>query len=536
MSTANSKMLVDAIDMGELTKTVFKRTQYHGLYRGLANIRGCEFAAKFADCKDVLRSLAEISPNEKVKILHQLSSIGFLEENPRYYGIIPHVFRPERTPIKGVKVLKQDEETDFKIDIPIDTFSTFMGMQYLDIEFNQPELADESLEYLSSAKFSHPAKPGIRNYPEISFVSNNNIVQRYDYLDVLRYDKEEIKPSFHKQWNRHIGNELYETANVYNHALEIDYGVKTKTGYQTPKHKQENLSLRVPLLFDYNKCFGDRFNLNTFLNGSLTVVGKLAKSVNMVKAEFYPSDLTLPIVQLKCKPLKVKCFSLVTLKYFVDDQLHSIMSNKPLSKFVRYFSNKTGTIKDSDTEQMIPINGKGYVENITFCLRPASYEHDFDKWHNLSEVSHQCSPTVIVTPDENGDLKKLAIKPANIQKPVASLCELGLFSGGDEIKPMFDPNYYGDMEAYRVAKEFDNYHPRDNMLYKFNFNYHWKQNMLSGMLAQSKIEDIEIHYKFKDGYADSAGLLKEKWQYIIYRDLCNQQFAMDSSITTLYLL
>lgn len=526
MSTATSKLILSGINSGVMTREIFNIKAY---YEHLQRTCGQDFNF-FISC----------SEEDKIRELRTLSSKRFLEEQPAYWGIIPHIFRPDCVPMNTkVNVLSQNDTSKFNVNIPIDTFSTFMGMQYLQIDFAPPELADTDANtpYLETAKFSYTAKPGIRALKTLNFMSNDNFIQTYDYLDVLRIDKEYVLPSYHKQWNRHICHDVYETANVFNPAVEIDYGVKTKNGFQTPKHTQDGLSLLVPLFFDHNQCFDERFNLNSFLKGTLNISGELEASKHLVKAEHYPTDLTEPIVRLECKPLRVSNFNLISEKFFVDNAYHALMSGKQISKFVRYFGNKTGTIKNDDPEQKIPVVGKGYVESFTFCIRPLSYENDFDKWHELSEITQKCSPTVIVVADDDGLLKKLAIKPASIKKAIVSLEKIGLITNDDYSKPLFDPRYYADMESYRNARSNRDYHPRDNMMYKFHFNHHLRKRMLSGMYVQTKFDETLIDYVFKPEYINPVtGRLKTKWQYIIYRDLCNQQFGVGSSLSTLYLL
>lgn len=536
-SMAVNVRLLKAIQTGTMSKEIFKVHEYYKLFTTLAS-QNPEYKSLVNESDgDTISALAKLQDASKIAILRALASRGYLETQPNFWGIIPHFFKYTSTPITTVKVLDQNKPVPFNIDIPIDTLSTFMGFQLLDIEFEKPELDDSFVQqYGDTAKFSYTCKPGIRLFPDILFSSSTVPVQQYDYLDVLRYDKEYVRPEFYKQWNRLIGHDTYEFADVYNQAVEITYGVPTKNGYQTPKQDQDGLHVRVPLLFDHTKCFCSKFNLNSFLEGTLTISGYLAASKHMVKAEYYPDNVEDPTIELLAKPLRVKKFNLITLRYFVDDQLHALISNKAISKFVRYFGNKVGTIKNNDPDEMIPVDGKGYVEGITFCIRPDRYKDDFHLWCELSEVAGECSPTVCVTADGAGELKKLAIKPAKINKPIVSLDKISLTQDGDEIKPEFDPVYYADVEAFRNAREFDNYFPRDNMMYKFNFNYHLGQNLMSGMLVHSKLQDVMINYKFKDGYLDNNRLLKEKWQYIIYRDLCNQQYGVNSGLTTLYLL
>ena len=540
MTTAADKLLVTAIETGELSKNLFKTPHCYKATNDLAMLANKQEYAKLKQMYegDTISVLGQMCEKTKISVLRKLSDGKMLEEQPAFWGILPHIFRPNATPISGVKFLEQDKDLVFKVDIPADTLSTFAGYQYFDIEFYPPQLSNSPAndDYRGFEKYSYTDKPGIRLFPTIKFTSNGNDVQCYDYLDVLRIDKENIKDSCFEQWNKAIGHDLYKTAGVYNQSTEVTYGVLTKNGYQTPKHSQSGLRMRVPLFFNHNRCFADKLNLNSFLEGSLTIEGTIAASSKMVKAEFYPDDVTEPVVQLECKPLTVKRFTLVSEKFFVNDQYHALMSNKQISKFVRYFGNKVGYIKNDDPEEMIPLNGKGYVESVTLALRPASYENDFSKWQQLSEVSHQCSPTAIVVKDVNGDFKKLVVKPASIEEAVASLEAIGMNANGFNIKPVMDPEYYANIESLRVAGSSCDYRPRDNVLYKFHFNHHYHDKMLSGMLVQTKLEDLEIQYKFKDEYIASNGLLKQKWQYIIYRDLCNQQFGVGSSMTTLYQL
>lgn len=540
MTTEADKKLIIAIENGVLTKELFKTKKYSSLFTELAKIGSAtEFGQLTARLGgDTISALANLSEDSKVKMLRRLAAAGYLEEQPSFWGIVPHIFRHETIPIPGVKMLEQTVNIPFKVNIAIDTLSTFMGRQYIDLEFKKPELSSNPINdpYRGSEKFSYTTKPGIRQFVDLKFTSNGNTVQEYNYLDVLRIDKELIKDSFYQNWNKAIGHDLHVVADVYNQANEVTYGVLTKSGYQTPKHDQEGLRMRVPLFFNYNMCFTDKFNLNSFLEGSLTIEGTLIASNKMVKAEFYPDDVTEPVVQLECKPLVVERINLVTDKFFVGDQYHALMSSKQISKFVRYFGNKVGTIKENDPENKIEVLGKGYVEAITFCIRPASYADDFEKWEQLSEVSQQCSPTAIVVENINGDFNKLAVKPAKIYKPTSPLELIGFNVDGEVVKPMSDPEHYGNMEALRIAHESDLYYPRDNTLYKFHFNYHYKQKMLSGMFVQTKLTDRFIDYKFKSEYLAENDLLKEKWQYIIFRDLCNQQYATGSSITTLYQL
>jgi hypothetical protein len=538
MTTAADKLLLLGIETGQLTSELFKTVKYPKVFTALARDTAPVEYNSLLKNDDTIGALGGLCENSKVAVLRKLAIHKILEEQPVFWGILPHIFRPDSAPVKGVQTLHKSDQVKFKVDIPIDVLSTFMGEQYLEIEFHPPKLSSSPLnnQYRGLEKYSYTDKPGIRLFPELSFTSNNNPVQDYDYLDVLRIDKEEIKTSFFEQWNRCIGQDLFKTAPVYNQATEITYGVLVRNGYQTPKHNQKGLKLSVPLFFNHNQCFGDKFNLNSFLEGTLTIEGTLVESTKMVKAEFYPDDVTLPVVQLECEPLRVKSFTLTSNKFFVNDQYHALMSNKQISKFVRYVSNTVGTIKDNDPENKIPVRGKGYVENLTFCLRPAWYADDFYKWQYLSEVEQQCSPTVVVVQDNAGDFKKLAVKPAAIETPTSPLELIGMLAGKEYVKPMRDPEYYSNLEAIRNAKQSDCYYPRDNVLYKFNFNYHYRQKLLSGMFVQTKIQDAEIDYKFKDEYIGASDLLKQKWQYIIFRDLCNQQFGTGSSITSLYQL
>lgn len=541
MTTASDKLLVLAIETGKFSSKLFRRPDFKRIVQITTKID-----PSFDDLLrqyngDVLSALANASDEAKSYAIRYLHEAGNLERRGQFIGIIPHVFRPTQTPIKGVSVLSKDKATPFTVAVPIDTYSTFMGQQYISIEFELPEL-DSSVTnqtYIDGAKFDYCSKPGIRLLPDIKFTSTGNTVQDYDYLDVLRIDNELIYTSAYEKWNYLIGHDLFTFADVYNQATQITYGVPTKNGYQTPRSldKSKRLKLTVPLFFHHNREFANRLNLNSFLAGSLEIQGNFCPSDQLVRARYFPDDVEEPVVDLKCKPLKVRSISLITNKFFVGDELHSIMSNKQIRNMVKYFSNHRSTIVNDDPMEEIPVDGHGYVEAVTLALRPESYKNDFDKWRYLSPVSHECSPTVVVTKDNLGELKKLSIKPADVHYPVSPLEAVGMFiEGGDSLKPMMDPEYYSIVEPHRCATEFRNYYPRDNILYKFIFNYHLNQEIFSGLFAQTKLENTYIGYKFKDEYIDqTTKLLKEPWEYIVFRDLCNQQYGTGSSLTSLYM-
>lgn len=499
----------------------------------------------FNETGDAFSALSKMDQMTKYKLLKTLADTNKLTPIPSYWGIIPHLFRTKVTPIKDVCKFGtpgNDQCTKFKVNIPVDPLSTFLGMQYFRI-ITKPPVISKTSEYDPTdthIKYDFTPKVGIRALPEIKLTSNGVEVQPYNYLDLLRFDYELVQDNMWKVWNEMIGHDLGEEALLYNPFLE-SHDVKTiKYGYQTPKHNQDGLDLHIPLFFDHNSSFESKFNLSSYLSDTLTIEGRVNYSKHLVRARYYDDDLSVDPIEIECEPLDIESFELVSEYFFVDDALHGIMNCKNHSTFVRYWSNQTGCILDKDPSEAITVKGKSSTETYSVCFRPKSYSTDFDKWIYLWEVEKVCHPSTLLCPVTllNGDVvfSKVGVSPAVSYLPRKTLDTIALFNGADILKPEMPVEHYGLMEKYRVARNHSNFRPRASLIYKFNFNYFHRTNVLSGILPQAKMEDgqVQIYYKFKDEYIDYHGLLLEDWEFVVFRDICNQQIGVDSSLTTLF--
>lgn len=534
------KLVYNSIGIGQFTSKIFNILQLEKFIDHIAS-RSISFQQSVGSGKDPITALIDLTTEEKNQILKVLADDKKLCNIPKFWGIIPHMFRPQFVPKTGINTFSvlagKRPRIKFDIDFPINPLVTFIGFQYLRLRTEKPVLAKKYGDQydLSKIKYKYVNKPGIRAFRELQLTSNGNIIQTYDYKDLLRFYTERLPENVFEIFNKLIGHDLGYHAEVYNHFTETKTITKLANGYQTPKADQDGLDLFIPLFFDHNMCFESKFNISSFIEGTMTVEGTFEYSHLMVKAQYYEDDLTIDPIDLDCEPLRLAEFGLGNECFFVSDRLHNIMLCKNLSKFVRYWHNQTGTIKDNDPMNMIEIKGKGDVEAYTFCIRPKSYDEDFEKWEFFSEVEKICCPTPIIVPSAPGVFNAVAVKPSSAFKQISPLESIMLEAGGFELKPEYECEYYSLIEQYKMARTYPHYRPRDNFLYKFNFNYFYMTECTSGIFPQAKFpEKLHIFYKFRKDYIDYDGLLNEPWEYIIFRDLCNQQISKESSVITLF--
>lgn len=526
---ASSKCGNEVFGVSQAEKFLMMAASTKAGYRDMIN--------KGADPFDALSLLTE---TEKNAVIAALERQGLLTSPGYHKGILPHYFDVSVKPIETCKTFPTRNNTklgEFKVELPINPLWTFVGPQYLHIKTKLPKLATKYGDLYDltdpNLKYRYTVKPGIRAIKEMVLKSNDVDVQPYKQIDVLRFDKEMVQDNIWESWNDLIQHDLGKESVVYNQFLNAEIMTKVRVGHQTPKHDQEVLDLLIPIFFDFNQCFDSKLNTASTIPGTLHIEGKLEFSHNMVQAQLYDDDVTVDPITLDCEPLGIDEFSLVTVQISSTDVVHSLYALKNKSSFVRYWDSRVYTIPDCDTCEMIPLKGESNTEAYTVAVRPRSYNDDFDKWVHLSEVRKLCVSCPVLTP-QNQVLNNIAVLPSISFLETAPLEKISLMSGEYILKSEMPILYYGSGEQYRVGSNHSRFRPRSKELYKFNFDYFYKNKILTGSCPQGKMAPVHFCYKFKDEYVGEGGILDDEWEFIIFRDIFNKQIGIDSNIVTRY--
>lgn len=534
------KLIISALASSKCGNEVFGVTKAQDFLMKVASTKPV-FKQLVDNGADNIDALSLLDEREKVAVIAALERQGLLTTPDYHKGILPHYFDVTINEVGGgcktFPVKNHPKLGKFKVEIPINPLWTFVGTQYLHIKTQPPKLAakygDQYDPTDPNLKFRYTQKPGIRAIKEISAVSNDVVFQPYKQHDVLRFDKEMVEENTWEAWNYLIDHDLGTESVVYNHFLNAEIMTKVKVGHQTPKHEQQGLDLYIPLFFDFNKCFDTKLNTASTVPGTLKIEGELEFSHNMVQAQLYDDDVTVEPIILDCDPLVIEEIELYTEQISSTDLVHSLYALKNKSIFVRYWDSHSYSILDNDSCEMIAIKGESNTESYTVAVRPRSYADHFDNWVYLSEVEKLCVSCPILTP-QNQILNNIAVLPSISYLETDPLDKIFLECDGFILKSELPVKYYGSAEQFRVAKNHSAFRPRMRQLYKFNFDYFYKNNILTGSCPQGKLAPVTFGYKFKNKYLVDRGLLKEEWEFIIFRDIFNKQIGIDSNIVTRY--
>lgn len=496
--------------------------------------------------EDPINVLADLTPKQRQEISCRIQSLCPKMCPPtKYcasYGGVSN-YDNEKDVTVGITTgfLPETSFTEFNVDIPLDADRLYINDQYFRTKLVMETLSTEIInEYIanppaglavfdpSNIRYRWVAKPGIRFIQDVTLVSDVTELQTFTQNIVLYMDKEYIPDRSQKLWNHLIGHDLGDSFEVVYPDTACTEVATIKVGYQTPKLVPQTLEMMIPLWYDFNLDPNTQLNTGVFKQGSISYTGHLAPGSYMAIAEYY--DDVIGVYKLATPRVSIEKFSLVGNYTKLSEYLHALNICQPWSRVISIIKEEKHIIQDLD--EVTLVKSKSVAEMLTACIRPPSYEKDFDLWVHFSKVepSYAQIPIVmndpiLLTPSQ------VAIGRGVYYKPVSIIDKIGVVSDEIEIKEVTDPVFYSTLLAYKDGFKATELKPDVFAgLYRFKFNEHFPYKQFSALMNFAALDNTSVKFVFKEGLVDRQNILNEKYEIIFFVHTLNVFKSYDRSM------
>jgi hypothetical protein len=495
---------------------------------------------------DPLIVLSELSPKNRREILGRIMALNPLmvqqdKFKSCYGGVSTYDNERKITLTMTTKYLPEKETTEFAVDVPMDDDRLYIDDQYLRTKLVMETLPQSVIdEYVANPpgglaafnpdniRYRWCAKPGIRFIQDITLKSDITSLQSFTQNIMLFIDKEYIPDHSKKLWNALIGHDIGQIFDVVYPDTACVESRKIKIGPQTPKLIPEPLDMFIPLFYDYN--IDPKLHLNTgvFKEGSISFAGHVAPANYMAIAEYY--DDAIGVYPLQVPKVSIEQFNLIGSYTKLTEYLHALSIYQPWSRVIRVIREEKHTLFDLDDETKVTT--KSITEVITACIRPPSYEKDFDLWTFFHQVEPSYAQVPIVINDALTGLPSvLAIGRATHYKPVPVLAKIGLESEEVIIKELLHPFYYSTLMSFKDGYRCTKYKPDVfTGLYHLRVNEQYPYKQFSALLNLAALDNTKVLMEFLPGMVDNQNLLAEKWEVIYFLHTLNVFKSYDRSM------
>ena len=527
--------LLDLYSEGELTRRLTQKDRLDKAWR-VAIKKYLDKVPK--DKRELNEMLYLASEDNKRKIRKYLEHVGLLDFSPMVCGFCPEVSRFLMDPVLHDPKLLQNDTVAFEAKIKLGN-ETFIGEQFLIIELEPPKFTTAIANGVNPAsiKYRYCDLPGIRILPEVTFKSNEIVVEtRTELTNLFTYKC--MNDDTKEEYEELIGQSAPLVGKVYNPVTEKDLENKVYSGYQTFRTSHRGLRMVIPLPFDHNQNPQSRLAALNFASGTLSVSGRLAKSVNIIKAASFGTNISDGYTPIEADPLGIASMQLWTNHIDSGTEMYSLYRGKFLRKYIRQVEVQETSYKKNDIEGGIKITGQGSYERFQVAVRPATYKNDFYRWKYLSEVVKECTYVPIMNKNDAGNPVVVSVNPIVTYRPIEIVKTI---SFGPKDTPTLILNnvpaeFLNKIYDYNARRRFGNdYLSTDDYIYNINFNSQYGGERIAGLLNTSRNNDMYINMTFVDGtLIPESTLLAQPLEVLIFKDKINELIATESAMGTIY--
>lgn len=309
----------------------------------------------------------------------------------------------------------------------------FIHDMYLDVTFNSIGQKDTINEYntviseniinesnivtplLNSTKypkFRYTPYPGIRLIEKVELWLNGRKVDEYTQEDMLFYMNNELANEKRKAFEKCVGQSDYKTSFCYSNDTEHEDIRYVADGYQTFKTYQEELHMRIPLLFWFNKYIEKSYPVlkqdNVIISNSrnhikitfadidkLIQCGDYNETVNpiindstMVTPFFNTNTLkqrNIPYPDIK--------MSLFVNNIYVNDEIRSFYINNIDHYMVSTYQSLKFNVKMLNEIKIKDLHDM--VSYLYFAFRTKQTQESFTEWFRFTQGSRRWHPVAV---------------------------------------------------------------------------------------------------------------------------------------------
>lgn len=272
--------------------------------------------------------------------------------------------------------------------------------------------------------YRYCAFPGLRMFKNISFYSDETLIDDYTRDEAATYGKFFVGSSYKKGWQRAVGQQTPKTATCFNPA---GYTMMTEysDGLQTPKTLQDPVDLWVPLQFDF--CLdAARAIPNDLISTSQRIIKIDVAPITDILFAYQYNAPNLDPIPLPITNVQID-LNLYVNTLFVNPEVHEIIASRIGFSLIRVHRRQTA--QTTLAKESILLNQLKFpIEYITFGFRDINNLNDPDLWYLMGTPTSQTANSTLYVPIMywNGAMVQLAPRVAKNITSLESLVDLGI--------------------------------------------------------------------------------------------------------------
>jgi hypothetical protein len=418
------------------------------------------------------------------------------------------------------------------IQFTIPTFGHFTSDMCIHIKIKSIGNVDGGLFYRYCAML------GVRMFKKISFLSDQVLVDEYTPDDVIAHSKFFVRGDQRTNWNRCFGQQEVKEAIFYEneHTKMVTYC----DGLQTPKRRQDEFDLFIPLQFWFCKDVShalvtDIYNTTA---SQRTITCEFAPLTDLVQASrkiygVYGLDRFEP-VELPFTMLDVQA-SLYVNNLFVNPEVYHVFASRTDFSLIRVHKHQVKQLQSAQ-DRILLNEFKFPVDYFMLGIRNRQLVNDFDRWWLMGTPKIRTNETSIFGTtvsmhDDNPTYStQYAIESTSLEDVVDSL---GVAARGIDLMVCMPSLFYNAYLPLRYPESSVVVSPMDNGAFLINFSLYPGKFNPSGYFNISTCRDSYINYKLKDFYSSITG---GEFEMVISMIALNFLFHKDDHLSLFYSL
>jgi hypothetical protein len=269
--------------------------------------------------------------------------------------------------------------------------------------------------------YRYCALPGLRMFKNISFYSDETLIDDYTRDEAVAYSKFFIGSSYIKGWQRSVGQQTVKSASCFNptgYTMITDFC----DGLQTPKVLQDSVDLWVPLQFDF--CLdAARAIPNDLISASQRII---KVDVAPITDILFAYDTNLNPITLPINNVQID-LNLYVNTLFVNPEIHEIIASRIGFSLIRVHRRQVA--QTTLAKESILLNQLKFpIEYILFGFRDINNLNDPDLWCLMGTPTAQTASSTLYVPIMywNGAMIQLAPRATKNITSLENLTDQGI--------------------------------------------------------------------------------------------------------------
>ena len=273
----------------------------------------------------------------------------------------------------------------------------------------------------TSPYYRYCALPGLRMFKNISFYSDETLIDEYTRDEVVAYSKFFVRDDYLPGWQRAVGQQQIKSATCFNPA---GYTIVSQfsDGMQTPKVYQPASDMWIPLQFDF--CMDvARAIPNDLISASQRII---KVDVAPITDIIFAYDVNLNQIILPINQVQIN-IELYVNSLFVNPEIHEIIASRIGFSLIRVHRRQAA--QTTLAQNSILLNQLKYpIEFILFGFRDITNLTDPDLWCLMGtpQVQTQSSQLYVPIMYYNGFSIQLAPRAATNITSLRNLADMGI--------------------------------------------------------------------------------------------------------------